>query len=692
MKISDTYVEQLYAGLLGKCIGIRLGAPVEPTVWTYERIRATYGEIDGYLKDFRNFAADDDFNGPMFFIRALIDYGREREITARDVGRTWLNYAREGKGFFWWGGYGVSTEHTAYLNLQSGIEAPASGSAQVNGTTVAEQIGGQIFSDSWGLVCPGNPEKAAHLAEMASSVSHDGNGIFGGRFVAAAIAAAFTTSDVEKIIDSGLATIPADSEYVRVAKAVIDFHSRYPDDFRRCMEFLTAEFGYDRYRGVCHIIPNAGVVFLALLYGEGSLSRTVEIATMCGWDTDCNAGNAGTIVGVASGISGIEAKYCDPINDTFVCSSIAGSLNIVDLPTAAKQLAAIGYRLAGLETPERLRSTIRYRELLFDFALPGSTHGLRTNANTLRVGGSAGSGLEVLIDRHPYGSAGKLFYKPFYRRDDFDDERYSPAFSPVAYSGQRLSCRVRLEKWSGEGINVIPYVRATSTRREYDGAVTELEEGVWHVVEFALPDTEGSVIDEIGLKLEVTAGLRFLGRLYLADFEVAGKASYSIDFAQQAAEFATITPGTTNRGAWTLDNGRLHAMSVGASEFYTGNYYSTDYRFETVVVPRSGTGHCLCFRAKGTRMGYVAGFAEPGKVSLYRNSDGLVLLGEHSFEWVNDREYRVTVRAAGSRFQLQIDGNVLLEIDDDSFDHGMIGFYRTARGRCEYGTIRVTEL
>jgi len=29
----------------------------------------------------------------------------------------------DGHGFFWWGGYGISTEHTAYENLQSWISS-----------------------------------------------------------------------------------------------------------------------------------------------------------------------------------------------------------------------------------------------------------------------------------------------------------------------------------------------------------------------------------------------------------------------------------------------------------------------------------------------------------------------------------------------------------------------------------------
>ena len=176
MPIQDDYLERLYAGFIGKNVGIRLGAPVEPAIWTYERIRNVYGEVRAYLKPYRNFAADDDANGPVFFIRPLIDGDPTRPLDPRDVERAWLDYTREGVGMFWWGGYGRSTEHTAYLNLKAGLHAPESGSSARNGETVANQIGGQIFIDTWGLVWPGRPDEAARYAATAASVSHDEGG------------------------------------------------------------------------------------------------------------------------------------------------------------------------------------------------------------------------------------------------------------------------------------------------------------------------------------------------------------------------------------------------------------------------------------------------------------------------------------------------------------------------------------
>ena len=93
----------------------RYGAPIEG--WTYEKIKNIYGELDHYPVDYHEFAADDDSNGPLFFLKALEDGRHGYDVKAQDVAEALLNYAPFEHGFFWWGGYGISTEHTAYLNL-----------------------------------------------------------------------------------------------------------------------------------------------------------------------------------------------------------------------------------------------------------------------------------------------------------------------------------------------------------------------------------------------------------------------------------------------------------------------------------------------------------------------------------------------------------------------------------------------
>src|SRR5690606_31012791 len=108
--------------------------------------------------------SDDDITGTFAFFRAFTDHRCDPALTPAQIGDTWLNYIIKDRTILWWGGIGISTEHTAWHRLASGVPAPESGSIARNGRTVAEQIGAQIFIDAWGLLNPGDPERAADFA------------------------------------------------------------------------------------------------------------------------------------------------------------------------------------------------------------------------------------------------------------------------------------------------------------------------------------------------------------------------------------------------------------------------------------------------------------------------------------------------------------------------------------------------
>ncbi|TCZ76675.1 ADP-ribosylglycohydrolase family protein [Paenibacillus albiflavus] len=696
------YLEKIYAGYLGMNIGIRLGAPVEPTIWTYERIYNTYGEITDYVKEFKNFAADDDANGPFYFLRALYDDATDRDITPNDVARAWLNYSREGVGMFWWGGYGVSTEHTAFINLKKGIPAPQSGSIEQNGPIIAEQIGGQIFIDTWGLVNPCNPKKAADFGEAAARVSHDGDGVNGARFFCAAISKAFETSDINEIVVAGLAQVPADSTYMKVAQAVIAFHAANPGDFRACRDMLERDWGYDKYKGVCHMIPNAGICILALMYGEGDFNRTVEIATMCGWDTDCNAGNVGTVVGVAVGIEGIADKYRKPINDSIVMSGISGYMNILDIPSYSKELAILGYRLANEECPQELLISFKEDEVYFDFELPGSTHNMRLSNpffcklkhSTERAYQGTGS-LEVMFDRMTRGEQCKLYYKPFYNRDEFSDERYSPTFAPRAYSGQKVSMKIYLDQWNGnETLGFAPYVRLAKSKQDLLQGYVKLVNNEWLDVEFEIPDSQGDLIDEVGIVLESYTPAKFksLGRIFVDEFRIYDKAKYSIDFSKQAIHFGCVTPFAHNHGAWSLVDDAMYLMTAEPSEAYTGNYFAKDYTMSVQLNPQSGDSHMVAVRAQGAMRGYHVGFDGAGQVSLFKNDFGYTKLTGCNYEWKLNEEYEFTATIQGNLISFSINGEELLKYADDTFAYGMYGVSTITAARTYYRNVKFIEI
>jgi hypothetical protein len=88
MTLPSDYTARVYAGVLGKIIGVYLGRPFEG--WTYDRIMKELGEIWYYVHEKRNvplIVTDDDISGTFTFLRALPDYGNRRDLTPAQIGQ-----------------------------------------------------------------------------------------------------------------------------------------------------------------------------------------------------------------------------------------------------------------------------------------------------------------------------------------------------------------------------------------------------------------------------------------------------------------------------------------------------------------------------------------------------------------------------------------------------------------------------
>ena len=696
-------MEKVYAGWIGKIIGVRHGAPVEG--WSYENLHNTYGEIDGYLVDYKDFAADDDSNGPMFFLRALEDYTHTPDITAEQIGLTWLNYAPFEHGFYWWGGYGKSTEHTAYLNLRNGIPAPRSGSVEQNGAVVAEQIGGQIFIDTWGLVIPNNPKLASEYAQKAASVSHGGNGVYGGMFIAACISAAFEEKDMERILEEGLAVIPADCEYTRMSREVMNFHKAHPEDWRECFKFVQANFGYDRYTGGCHIIPNSAIIVLSLLYGEGDFSKTLNICNMCGWDTDCNVANAGTIMGVRNGLGGIDYnKWRKPVNDFIACSSVIGSLNIMDLPWSAVYIADLAYKIAGEEVPAEWKDIFEGNAARFHFEFPGSTHGFRASADvegnqeytishTTEVACKGSGALKVVAGKLGKGKELKVFHKTYYRPENFHDSRYDPSFSPIIYPGQTMSGSIMVTE---EGARACLYVMDGNGRRHILSPWSNLKAGEWSRLSFDIPKLEGACIEEAGFMIIPKYDVLLA---YIDEFDFRGNPDYTIDFSKEKMEVwnprhLEVSQFTYLKGIWTLEDGELSGSCCDFGEAYTGGHDWKDYSFEATLKPMLGEFHGINFRVQGAIRSYAVGLVPDNKLVLSKNENGYRTLKTVEFPWQTGGEYTLKVEAAGAEMRILSGDRVLMEYTDSDKPYlkGQIGVSIQKGSHCHYKNFIIGKL
>ena len=688
--MKENVYEKNYAGLLGMDAGMRLGAPVENIYWTYDRLREYYGDIRNYLRTPRTMTADDDVNGPVIFLRGLTDNGTVHGLTPEMVGEAWLNYARRGMGMFWWGGEDLSTEHRAYMNLKRGVKAPRSGSAELNGLIPSEQIGGQIFVDTWGLIWPGDPDKAAEYAAKAASVSHDGNGVYGGAFMAACVAAAFEAESVDEVLDAGLQRIPADSDYAKAVKAVRAFHAQHPEDFRACRDYVERTFpnplGY-------HIVPNAAICILAMLYGGGDLGRSIEISVMCGFDTDCNASNIGTILGVLGGIEGVPERYRRPINDTVVLSSVSGYLNVVDLPSYAKELLETACLLRGEALPAEVVMPPK-GEIFYDFELPGALHGLEMddwsshNLRHTRKEAHTGRGsAELMIDgKNPCGA--DLFFKSMYIRADLNEERYEPVFTPRVSPGQRVSAWMKFAPVAPGKLRVTPFLTRAMTGERLDLPGTELPAGEWAEVAFTVPGVGGDEIHDIGWHMDLILDEPpwAWDKVFIDDITVTGGVDYAVDFSIQRKEFGQVTPFAFNDAVGELENGSLvftmpeDPLSVG-SQAFTGNYYLRDTVVEAETEILQGESAMLLLRGQGTRRYYALGFAGEGKAAILRYESGVRTgLATAPFAWERERVYRLTAAAEGDSLTLSVDGKKVLTARDGRLGYGMAGLGQDAPG------------
>ena len=87
----------------------------------------------------------------------------------------------------------------------------------------------------------------------------------------------------------------------------------YDGDFVKTCDKIYETYGNLPFAAA---VNNMAMVTLSLLYGNLDYTKTITTAVMCGLDTDCNAGTAGSIAGAAIGAGKIPRRWTEPLNNT----------------------------------------------------------------------------------------------------------------------------------------------------------------------------------------------------------------------------------------------------------------------------------------------------------------------------------------------------------------------------------------
>jgi len=203
---------------------------------------------------------------------------------------------------------------TARRNILDGTPAPASGHWLNN--PCADDIDFQIEADFAGIMAPGMINSAVELCDKIGHIMNYGDGYYGGVYIASMYSLAFVSSDIDYIVREALRVIPEESTFAQTMSDVIKWHEQNPDDWKatwfKVHRKWSSEVGsavgvFDAFNIDAKI--NAAWVLMGLLYGDGDFTKTLEIATRCGDDADCNPASAGGILGAIMGYDAIPEYW-----------------------------------------------------------------------------------------------------------------------------------------------------------------------------------------------------------------------------------------------------------------------------------------------------------------------------------------------------------------------------------------------
>ena len=264
----QNYLDAVYGGWLGKCIGGAIGAMQENNKGLLDYT------IDNVFP--AEIPPNDDLDLQVLWLQEVLEK-KGTSFTSEDIARAFAEHNLEL----------VNEYAVAIKNIELGILPPVSG--VFNNPYFRNSMGCPIRSEIWGFSCPGEPEAAMRYVEMDGCIDHDTESIQGEKLLAAMESAAFFEQDIRRLLECGLSFVTAGSRLERCVCSVLGWHEAGLP-WREARGRMIREFGS---ADASYSVVNIGIIVMALIYGERDYSKTLMIAVNSGYDTDCTAATAG---------------------------------------------------------------------------------------------------------------------------------------------------------------------------------------------------------------------------------------------------------------------------------------------------------------------------------------------------------------------------------------------------------------
>jgi hypothetical protein len=303
-------LNKVKGGWVGQVIGVTYGGPTEfrylarmipdsvELRWDHELVEYFYDKQPGLY---------DDVYMDLTFVDVFEKEGLDAPV------ESFANAFAHADYMLW------CANQAARYNILNGIQAPESGHWKYN--MWADAIDFQIEADFAGLMAPGMINTAGIYADRIGHIMNYGDGFYGGAYVAAMYSLAYVYDDIYQVVVDALEVIPAESNYYIGMQDVIKFHKQYPEDWKKAWQAIEdSEWARDLHcpGGIASPFNisatiNSAYVLLGLLYGDGDLKKTMDIATRAGQDSDCNPATAAGILLTMQGYDSISDYWLDPV-------------------------------------------------------------------------------------------------------------------------------------------------------------------------------------------------------------------------------------------------------------------------------------------------------------------------------------------------------------------------------------------
>ncbi len=269
------------------------------------------------------YVTDDDTSMEYTFLHMMEVYGAD-DITYADMPAEWIYHFQD---YIWEGNY-----YARQLMLQ-GVLPPQTGAFGFNRTP--EAIDAQIECEVFGMVTPGMLENSYGRTKWWMAVVGDGDVLENSAFYSMLVSDAFFSNDIYQSMDRVRSYFNDEIETAKVYDYVKNVYENIPNDWRAARAQIHSMY-YNNYNLACDI--NFASTLLALFYGGGDYKRTVEIGVNAGYDNDCNAATAATILGTMYGYSGLPVDLKEQSGTYYQVTNRPG-LESMDVSKIAKRCA-----------------------------------------------------------------------------------------------------------------------------------------------------------------------------------------------------------------------------------------------------------------------------------------------------------------------------------------------------------------